>query len=121
MSYLEKARDIYDMSAKGKMLDAFEKYYHKNVVMVEATGEARKGKDSNREFQKQFMTTIKEMHGMGINALTSNEKEGITMVESWIDATMADGNRAKMEEVSVQKWQGDQIIHERFYYNAAKV
>jgi hypothetical protein len=25
-----------------------------------------------------------------------------------------------MEEVAVQKWNGDQIIHERFYYNMGK-
>jgi ketosteroid isomerase-like protein len=55
MSYYDKAKDIYDMSAQGKMLDAFEKYYHKDVVMVEATGEARKGKDANRKFELEYM------------------------------------------------------------------
>jgi hypothetical protein len=42
------------------------------------------------------------------------------MVESLFDATMHDGTRAKMEEVDVQHWQGDLIIHERFYYNIGK-
>ena len=42
------------------------------------------------------------------------------MVESWMDVTMKDGKRNKMEEVAVQKWKGDQIIHERFYYNVGK-
>ena len=120
MSYYDKAKDIYDMSAKGKMLEAFEKYYHKDVVMVEATGESRKGKDANRKFEIEFMGMIKEFHGSGVQAITSNEKDGITMVESWMDVTYKDGNRDKMEEVAVQKWKGDQIIHERFYYNMPK-
>lgn len=120
MSYYDKAKDIYDMSAQGKMLDAFEKYYHKDVVMVEATGETRKGKDLNRKFEKDFLSSLKEFHGTGVSAITSNEKEGTTMVESWLDATYKDGNRVKMEEVAVQKWKGDQIIHERFYYNIPK-
>lgn len=120
MTYLEKAKDIYNMSAKGQMLDAFEKYYHHDVVKVEATGEERKGKDANREFEKTFASSIKEFHGMGIHSITSNEHEGYTMVESWMEATMLDGNKMKMEEVAVQKWKGDQIIHERFYYNAPK-
>jgi ketosteroid isomerase-like protein len=119
-TYLEKIKDVYDMSAKGQLLDAFEKYYHNDVVMVEATGETRKGKDANRKFQKEFMGTVKEFHGMGVKSATSNEDEKTTMVESWMDATMNDGKRMKMEEVAVQKWSGDQIIHERFYYNAAK-
>lgn len=120
MSYYDKVKDIYDMSAQGKMLDAFEKYYHKDVVMVEATGETRKGKDLNRKFETDFLGSLKEFHAMGVTAITSNEKEATTMVESWLDATYKDGNRVKMEEVAVQKWKGDQIIHERFYYDSSK-
>jgi len=119
-TYLEKIKDVYDMSAKGQLLDAFEKYYHNDVVMVEATGETRTGKEANRKFQKEFMSGVKEFHGMGVKSVASNEDDKTTMIESWMDATMADGNRMKMEEVAVQKWSGDHIIHERFYYNAAK-
>ena len=117
MSYYDKAKDIYDMLAKGKLLDAFDKYYSKDVVVVEATGETRKGKDANRKFQEEFLGMIKDVHGTGVKAVTSNEKEATTMVESWMDVTMKDGKRSMMEEVTVQKWKGDQIIHERFYYN----
>jgi ketosteroid isomerase-like protein len=117
MNYNEKAKDIYDMLAQGKMLEAFDKYYHKDVVMVEATGETRKGKEANRKFQADFMGMIKEVHGSGVTAITSNEKESTTMVESWMDVTMKDGKRSKMEEVAVQKWKDGQIIHERFYYH----
>jgi ketosteroid isomerase-like protein len=120
MSYYAKAKDLYTMMEQGKLLDAFEKYYSKDVVMVEATGESRKGKDNNRKFQQDFMSQIKDFHGMGVKGITSNEADGISMVESWMDITMKDGKREKMEEVAVQKWQGDQIVHERFYYNAGK-
>jgi ketosteroid isomerase-like protein len=120
MSYYDKAKDIYDMLAQGKLLEAFEKYYHKDVEMVEATGETRKGKDANRKFQVEFMGMIKEVHGSGVRAFTSNEKEATTMVESWMDVTLKDGKRNVMEEVAVQKWKGDQIVHERFYYNMGK-
>ena len=117
MSYYDKARDIYDMTSQGKLMEAFEKYYHNDVVMVEATGESRNGKEANRKFQVDFMGMLKEIHGSGVRAITSNEKEATTMVESWMDVTMNDGKRHMMEEVAVQKWTGDQIIHERFYYN----
>jgi len=117
MSYYDKARDIYDMTSQGKLMEAFEKYYHNDVVMVEATGEIRNGKEANRKFQADFMGMLKEIHESGVRAITSNEKEATTMVESWMDVTMNDGKRHMMEEVAVQKWIGDQIIHERFYYN----
>lgn len=120
MNYLEMAEDLYDMATEGKMMEAFEKYYHEDVVMIEATGEVREGKDVNREYEEKFMAGIKEFHGFGVLGITSNEEEGITMVESWFDATFQDGNRMKMEEVAVQHWEDDMIIRERFYYNAAK-
>ena len=117
MSYFDKAKDIYDMSSQGKLLDAFEKYYHDDVVMIEANGETREGKELNRKFQIEFMNGVKEVHGTGIRNITSNEGEATTMVESWMDATYQDGSRHLMEEVAVQKWKDDKIIHERFYYN----
>ena len=36
-----------------------------------------------------------------------------------MDVTFKDGNRVQMEQVAVQKWAGDQIVHERFYYENA--
>ena len=101
MSYYDKAKDIYDMLAQGKLLDAFEKYYHNDVVMVEATGEERKGKEPNRKFQVDFMSMIKEMHGSGVRAITSDEKKATTMVESWMDVTMKDYSEITPEKASV--------------------
>lgn len=120
MNYYQKAKDIYDMLGQGKMVEAFEKYYHQDVVMVEATGEVRQGKDYNREFEKKFLSSIKEFHGFGVNSITSNEGDGVTAVESWMEVTFVDGTKVKMEQVAVQRWKNDQIIHERFYYNTGK-
>lgn len=118
MSYRDQEMQL-QQDAMQDMLGAFEKWYHDDIVMVEATGDVREGKDVNREFEKGFVATLKEVHGGGLGAVTSDEENGITMSESWMEATFQDGNRVKMEEVSVKKWDGDKVIHERFYYNAA--
>ena len=117
MSYFEKAKGIYDMIHQGQLLEAFEKYYAENVVMTEPNGGATSGKAANREREQKFMESLKEWHGGGVHSITANEEEGVTMVESWMDATFVDGNRMKWEQVAVQRWEGDQIVHERFYYN----
>ena len=108
---------MYNMLFSGQLMEAFEKYYHEDCTMTEATGDARVGKAANREAEKQFLASVKEWHDGGLIAVTSDEEAGVTMVESWIDVTYQDGRRAKMEEIARQKWQGDQIIDERFYYN----
>ena len=117
MSYLEKEHALQQMIGQGQILEAFEKYYHEDVVMVEATGEVFSGKDTNREREKKWVEMVKEIHGGGVEATASNEETGHTFAEVWIDVTFQDGNRMKMEQVSVKKWEGDLIVHERFYYN----
>ncbi len=118
-TYYERAADIYTMMSQGQMLGAFDKYYHDDVVVQEATGEVREGKAVNRTFEEQWLASIQEFHGGGAKAITSNEEEKVTMVEAWVDVTFKDGNRVKMEEVAVQHWDDDGlIVRERFYYNA---
>jgi len=117
MSYLSKEQEVQSMIAEGKLLEAFEKFYADNVVMVEATGETTEGKDANRKREEQFVSGLAEMHGGGVKSMTSNEDDGVTMAEVWMDASFKDGNRVKMEQVSVKKWEDNKIVHERFYYN----
>ena len=117
MKYKDLAAEMYRMANSGQAMEAFEKFYHQDSSMIEATGEVRKGKDSNREFEKNFYGSIKEVHGGGVLGITSDEENGITMVEAWMDVSFQDGSRMKMEEIARQKWQGEQIIEERFYYN----
>ncbi|MCB9233345.1 MAG: nuclear transport factor 2 family protein [Bacteroidia bacterium] len=119
MSYRDKIQDIYQKIDQGQMMEAFEQYYAPNVVMIEASGQVREGKDANREFEKQFIGMVKEIHGGGAPYITADEAAGVTMVETWMDVTFQDGNRVKMEQIARQKWEGDQIVEERFYYNAA--
>ncbi|NMM49133.1 SnoaL-like domain-containing protein [Marinigracilibium pacificum] len=116
MSYLDKATHLYEMINSGQLLDAFEKYYSENIVMQENSEEPRVGKESNREYEKNFLSNIQEFHGAGVGAITSNEDTKTTMVESWMDVTFKGDQRVKLEQVAVQKWDGDQIVNERFYH-----
>lgn len=118
MSYHAKSTDLYNMINTGQLMEAFEKYYAEDVVLIEATGDKREGKDANREYEKKFLGMLKEVHGAGVTGLTADEQNATTMVESWMDVTFQDGNRVKLEQVAVQRWKGDQIVNERFYYNA---
>ncbi len=116
MTYKEKAQDIYNLLGQGKLLEAFDKYYHEKVVMTEPRG-TREGKQACREYEVQFLNNVEAFHNLEIYNIGSNEEDKTTFVESMMDVTFKGGQRAKMEQVAVQKWEGDQIIHERFYYD----
>jgi len=115
MSYLEKINDIYDKIAKGEAMDAFEEYYEEDVVMIMEDGTPVEGKETNRDRENDFFSSVEEFHGIEVKALTSNEEEGTTSAESVMDVTFKGGDRQKMAQVAVQHWDGDQIKKERFY------
>ena len=117
MTFKEKTQDLYNMIGQGQLLEAFDKYYSEGVVMTEPTG-TREGKAACREYEVQFLNNIQEFHNMTVDAIASDEENGVVFVETGLDVTFRDGNRVKMEQVAVQKWEGDQIVHERFYYHA---
>ncbi|WP_026754713.1 nuclear transport factor 2 family protein [Sediminibacter sp. Hel_I_10] len=116
MTYKEKAQDIYNQLGQGKLLDAFDQYYAEEVVMTEPRG-TRSGKAECRKYEEEFLDSVKEFHDLKVSNIGSNEKDATSFVESTMDVTFTNGQRAKMEQVAVQQWKGDHIIHERFYYN----
>ncbi len=119
MSVLENAKQLQQMMGEGKAQDAFEKYYHEDVKVHEIpTGEVRNGKSAQREAIKQWEGMVQEVHGAGCSSVCADESAGVSTAETWMDITFQGGNRMKMEEVAVQKWQDGQIIEEKFYYNA---
>lgn len=119
MSYKAKAQDIYDQLGQGKLLNAFDQYYAEDVVMTEPRG-TRKGKAECRKYEEQFLDSIQEFHNLEVTNIGANEEDATSFVESMMDVTFKDGNRAQMEQVAVQQWKGDHIVHERFYYNNAQ-
>lgn len=117
MSYLEKSKQMYEQVGQGQLLEAFDKHYAENIVMEEPAGK-REGKASCRSYEEQFLNNIETFHGMDIKAMSEDSEKGKVFVELTMDITFKDGNRVSMEQVAVQQWEKDQIVHERFYYNA---
>ena len=118
MSYKDKAQEMYSMIGQGQGAEAFEKFYAENVNMIECTGDVRKGKKDNRAAQDQWRNNVEEFHGVGVNAITADESNRTTMVETWVDFKPKNAPRMKMEQIARQKWNADgQIEEERFYYD----
>jgi len=114
MSLKEKIEDLNQMILQGKNVDAFEKYYHNDVVMQENNQAPTVGKDSNREREMQAMGMIEAFHSAEVKATAIGDN--VTMTEWEMDLTYKGAPRAIMYQISVQRWKEGQIIHERFYY-----
>lgn len=117
MNLKEKAIKLQEMIVSGQGMEALDQLYHDDIQVYEMpTGEHRSGKDAQRKAMKDWADGIQEFHGSGYGAVTSDEENNRTCAELWMDVTFKDGNRVKLEEVAVHKWQDGKIIEEKFYY-----
>ena len=109
-------KEMNEMIIQGKAMEAFEKFYADDVTMQENSEETRIGKDVNREFEKKFMESIEEFHGMKLNATAFSDDGEIAMNYWDMDVTFKGAPRKKSSQVSVQKWKDGKIVKERFFY-----
>ena len=117
MAIKENVKELNDMILQGKVMDAFEKFYAEDVVMQENSDAPRIGKKVNRDFEKQFVSHIKEFHSAKVNHIAFSDDGTIAMVNWDMDISFKDGKRKKSSQVAIQKWKNGKIINERFFYN----
>ena len=113
----ELEKELNDQILAGQIMDAFERFYADDVEMREGSQAPTKGKDANRERERQFVESIAEFHGAGV---TASAVDGDTSLsEWWMDVTFKDGSRKKLEQAVVRRWRDGLVTNERFYYDTA--
>ena len=112
---IEKVSDLNDMIIQGKVLEAFDTYYHDEVCIVLHQNEIIEGKKENRVLKEQFLKSILDWHSA--QPMKVSIGEGITMVEWLYNFTDRMKVNKKEMHVAVQEWKDGKIIKEKLYYN----
>lgn len=99
----------------GKALEAFEKFYADDVVMIEGSGEKFEGKQVNRKREEEFFASVEAFHGASVGA--KGFGDNVSLAEWVFDVTFKGAGRVKMEQVVVRTWKDGQVVRERFYYH----
>jgi len=107
--------DLNQMVLEGRMMDAFEKYYHENVSMQENEMEPTISKAANRQREQEFLANIvsfrnAQIKGTGIG-------DDISFVIWSYDYAHKEWGERNYTQVSVQEWKDGQIISEKFIYS----
>ena len=113
---LNKITTINDMILQGQALEAFDQFYHEDVVMQENDQPEIIGKEANRKREEEFFSSITEFRGAKPLKVTIGENT--TMVEWHFDYTHKDWGMKNYTQVAVQEWQDGKIIKEKFYYGS---
>lgn len=111
---LEKISDLNDLVLQGRALEAFDRYYHDDVIMQENENTPTIGKEANRKREEEFFSSITEFRGARPLKVTIGEE--ITMVQWHYDYTHKDWGLRNYIQVSVQEWKNGKIIREQFFY-----
>ena len=107
-------KDLNGLVQEGKLMDAFEKYYHDDVTMQENAGEPVVGKDANRKREVQFLDNISEFRSASVRGLGVGDE--ISFVVWSYDYTHKEWGVKNYTQVSVQNWKDGKIIKEQFFY-----
>lgn len=107
--------DIKSLVLQGKAMEAFEKYYGDDVVMQENEQPATVGKSANRERELDFFSKLTEFRSAEVKTVAYGED--VIISEWFIDYSHSEWGKVTHDQVSVQRWQGGKVVHERFYYS----
>jgi hypothetical protein len=108
-------QELNDMILQGKILEAFDKFYADDIVMKEDDTE-RVGKEANREYEEQFVSSLEEFHAAEILARGVDEENNVTFSEWHNEMTLEGVGRVEQKQVAVRTWNDDgQITEEKFY------
>ena len=107
--------DLNKLVIEGKLMDAFEKYYHDDVSMQENNAAPTISKSVNRERELAFLDSITEFRGAEVKGMAVGDN--ISYVTWHYDYTHKEWGLRNYTQISVQHWKDGKIINEQFIYS----
>lgn len=96
-------------------VEALEQYYHPHATMRDNQGEPRIGLERLIADERATMARFAEMK---TDPVTDLLIDGDKVMIRWrFTFTPAEGPSMVMEELSLQRWEGDRIAEERFFFD----
>jgi hypothetical protein len=112
----QKLSDLNQLVLNGKALEAFDKYYHPDVVMQENELKPTIGKSANRKREEEFFGKITDFRGAEVKGITVGDN--LSSVIWSYDYTHKEWGVRKYTQVSVQHWKDGLIVKEQFFYGS---
>jgi hypothetical protein len=108
-------KELNGLVLAGNLMDAFEKFYHDDVIMQENNLPPTISKVANRNRELQFLNNVTEFRGADVKGI------GVIGDLSYViwhyDYTHKEWGLRNYSQVSIQEWKDGKIIKEIFVYN----
>ncbi len=95
--------------------EAIEEFYAEDASMQENDLPARRGRDALAAHERKVLARMRTVRSACVPPVFVN---GDFVVIRWVfEFEALDGTRTRIEELAHQRWQGERIVEEKFFYD----
>jgi ketosteroid isomerase-like protein len=99
--------------------EAIEEFYAPDASMQENQSLPRQGRDTLVAHERRVLSRAKSVRSTCVRPVLVS---GDNVVVRWIfEFAWQDGSATRMEELAYQRWSGDKIVEETFFYDPAQL
>lgn len=99
--------------------EAIEEFYAEDASMQENHSPPRRGRDTLVNNERQVLSRARSVASRCVRPVLVN---GDIVVLRWVfDFKWLDGSRTHMEELAYQRWSGERIVEEQFFYDPVQL
>lgn len=102
----------------GRYAEAIREFYHEDATMQENGKPPRVGRDSLVANEERAMQRMASIRTVTLEAFPAGDRVAVHSVYEFVDR---EGRRSGLDEMSIQRWRGDRIAEERFFYDPAQL
>ena len=106
--------DLKGMLGKGQFLEAMDKYLTDDVVLQEANGTPKVGKDVCIQAEKDLLETVTEF--IRYDILDYAISGDTSYYEAIMEFKTNDGQHHRFEQINRTKWKDGKITNERYFH-----
>lgn len=113
MNTLELDTQLNQMIVAGRSVDAFDRFYHEDVVAQENDAPERHGRAVWKQARERMETMLKRFNAR----VLSNASNGDVSFSEWeIEIELEGASPMRRVQVAVRWWEDGRVIRERFYH-----
>ncbi|MEP0068897.1 nuclear transport factor 2 family protein [Pyruvatibacter sp.] len=112
----QRVERFIDAVVHGDHVEAIRDFYHEDATMQENLGEPRQGRDTLMAHEAKALSNMQKMETKPV-ATFLVDGDNVAIRWTFIMTDKA-GTRRQLEEVSLQRWDGDRIASEQFFYDS---
>jgi ketosteroid isomerase-like protein len=115
----ERVKQLIALVEQGKYVEAIQQFYCEDASMQENNQPPRKGLEALVKHEQSVMATFKTMRTLPVETYLV---DGDHAMIRWVfEFTRPDGKMLRMDELALQRWRGDKVVEERFFYDPGQM